>query len=74
MFVWQHVLLFSVYSGLLSVLNLIMILASKLSLWPVTKGTRVGHDSGLRIELAQRIKKLTICLLAFVGVCSYFLQ
>ena len=72
MFVGQHFTLFSVYSALLCVLNLIMGLAFKLSLWTVTKGTRVAHKSGLRIGLSRTIKKLTICLLAFVGVCSRF--
>ena len=69
MFVGQHFPLFSVYSSLLCVLNLIMGLPFKLSSWPVTKGTMVAHKSGLRIGLSQKIKKLTICLLAFVDVC-----
>ena len=52
------------FSPLLCVLcpvqNLIMRFSHKLSLWPV------AHNFGLRIRLAQKIKKLTICLLAFV--------
>ena len=75
MFVGHHFSLFSVYFGLLCVIIFNNDLYPNcLSLWPVTKGTRVDHDFGLRIGLARKIKKLTICLLAFVGVCSDFLQ